>query len=213
MKTNKSQGRGLAKVCHLFLSGPKPSREKVTIQMAAKLLNVSKGTVVTYLNTGLLTRIKERGCIYIAEDEVKGLLDSGSRKRPTARRSNESESRAHDAGKKTTCSHPHTELRRLKGGGHDVSETVWGTKYRDVEFLKAEIVSLKRNLAAQAIELEGTKSGLEKLRNKQERELADFTKTANTEEQEREKTQARLLAVEEELQRLRLSWWKKLFNG
>ena len=94
-----------------------------------------------------------------------------------------------------------------------MSETVWGTKYRDVEFLKAEIVSLKRNLAAQAIELEGTKSGLEKLRNKQERELADFTKTANTEEQEREKTQARLLAVEEELQRLRLSWWKKLFNG
>jgi hypothetical protein len=213
MNTNKNQGRGLAKVSHLFLSGPKPSREKVTIPMAAKVLNVSKGTVVTYLNTGLLSRIKERGCIYIAEDEVKGLLDHGSRKRPTTRRSNESESRATDAEQNTTCTQPHTELQRLEGAGRDMSETEWGKNHRDMEFLEAEIVSLQRNLAAQAIQLEGIKSGLEKLRKKQERELADFNKAANTEVQEREKTQARLLAVEEELQRLRRSWWKKVFSG
>jgi hypothetical protein len=213
MHTHKKRGRGLAKVSHLFLSGPKPPREKVTIQTAAKVLNVSRGTVVTYLDAGLLTRIKERGCIYIAEDEVQGLLDSGSRKRPTTCRLKGSKSRAHEAEQDTTCSRPPTELRRLKGGGQDVSETVWGTYHRDMEFLKAEILSLKRNLATQAIELEGIKSGLEKLRNKQERELADFNKTANTEEQEREKTQARLPAVEEELQRVRQSWWKKRFSG
>ena len=71
MNDRKNQGRGLAKVSHLFLSGPEPPKEKVTIQVAARALGVSKGTIITYHNKGLLTRIKEGGRIYLSMDEVR----------------------------------------------------------------------------------------------------------------------------------------------
>ena len=76
MKDRKNQGRGLAKVSHLFLSGPEPLKEKVTIPVAARTLGVSKGTIITHLNKGLLTRIKEGGRIYVSMDEVRTLGDT-----------------------------------------------------------------------------------------------------------------------------------------
>jgi len=75
MKGSENQKRGLESVCHFFLSAPRPSleKERVTIQAAARILGVSKGTIITYLNRGLLTRIKENGRIFIKMDEIKGL--------------------------------------------------------------------------------------------------------------------------------------------
>ena len=51
------------------------SGEKVTIQVAAKTLGVSKGTVIHYLNNGRLTRIREGSTVYIAADEIRALLE------------------------------------------------------------------------------------------------------------------------------------------
>jgi hypothetical protein len=81
MKGRKKQKRGLESVSHFFLSAPQPSveKERITIQVAARILGVSKGTIITYLNKGLLTRIKENGHIYIEMDEVRSL--GGSEKK------------------------------------------------------------------------------------------------------------------------------------
>ncbi|MGD9037943.1 MAG: helix-turn-helix domain-containing protein, partial [Syntrophobacterales bacterium] len=76
MKNSKNHGRGLAKVSHLFLSGPESPKEKVSIQVAARELGVSKGTIITYLNTGQLTRIKEAGRIYVSMVEVRALAET-----------------------------------------------------------------------------------------------------------------------------------------
>jgi hypothetical protein len=78
MKGSNNQKRGLESVCHFFLSGPQPpvEKKKVTIQVAARTLGVSKGAVIDYLNKGLLTRIKENGRIFIEMDEVKSLANS-----------------------------------------------------------------------------------------------------------------------------------------
>ena len=89
MKGSKNQKRGLESVCHFFLSAPQPSvnKKKVTIEVAARTLGVSKGTVIDYLNRGLLTRIKENGRVFVELDEVKS-LDDPERKRsalPTPR--------------------------------------------------------------------------------------------------------------------------------
>ena len=89
MKGSKNQKRGLESVCHFFLSAPQPSvnKKKVTIEVAARTIGVSKGTVIDYLNRGLLTRIKENGRVFIELDEVKS-LDDPERKRsalPTPR--------------------------------------------------------------------------------------------------------------------------------
>ena len=81
MKGRKKQKRGLESVSHFFLSAPQPSveKERITIQVAARILGVSKGTIITYLNKGLLTRIKEDGHIYIEMDEVRSLAGSGKK--------------------------------------------------------------------------------------------------------------------------------------
>jgi predicted site-specific integrase-resolvase len=89
MKGSKNEKRGLESVCHFFLSAPQPSvnKKKVTIEVAARTLGVSKGTVIDYLNRGLLRRIKENGRVFIELDEVKS-LDDPERKRsalPTPR--------------------------------------------------------------------------------------------------------------------------------
>jgi hypothetical protein len=83
MKGRKNQKRGLDSISHFFLSVPKPSveKERVTIQVAARALGVSKGTIINYLNKGLLTRIKDDGRIYIEMDEVRGLADSEKKAR------------------------------------------------------------------------------------------------------------------------------------
>jgi len=44
--------------------GKTSSEEKITIQSAAKILGVSKGTVVHYLNNGKLTRFREGSKVY-----------------------------------------------------------------------------------------------------------------------------------------------------
>jgi hypothetical protein len=210
MKTNKNRVRGLANVSHLFLSGPtEPSREKVTIQTAAKLLNVSKGTVVTYLNKGLLTRIRERGCIYIAKDEVSELRDSGRLHRDTH---GVSESGANDAEQKGSYSQLCTKRGQFVKAGHDVSETVPATTHRNMDVIAAEVVNLKQKLAAQACQLEDIRLGLERLRKRQQKELADFSKATETEVLEVEKTKVRMLAVEEELQKVQRSWWKRALH-
>jgi transposase len=88
MKERKNQKRGLESVSHFFLSAPKPSveKERVSIPVAARTLGVSKGTIITYLNKGLLTRIKENGSIFIDMAEVRSLGDPGKKGagRPTA---------------------------------------------------------------------------------------------------------------------------------
>jgi hypothetical protein len=81
MKGSNKQKRGLESVSHFFLSAPQPSAEKerITIQVAARMLGVSKGTIINYLNKGLLTRIKEDGHICIGMDEVTSLAGFGKK--------------------------------------------------------------------------------------------------------------------------------------
>ena len=49
------------------------TNEKLTIQAAARMLGVSRGTVIQYLDDGRLTRIKDTAGIYIPLEEIRGL--------------------------------------------------------------------------------------------------------------------------------------------
>jgi hypothetical protein len=51
------------------------AKEKVTIQVAAKALGVSKGEVIQYMNEGRLTRIVNNSATYVLMDEIKALRD------------------------------------------------------------------------------------------------------------------------------------------
>lgn len=76
MTDSKKQARRTAMVSHRLLSSQESPKEKVTIRVAAKTLNLSKGQIITYLNQGILTRLKEGDQIYILMDEIRALRDS-----------------------------------------------------------------------------------------------------------------------------------------
>ena len=76
MKDSKKKARRTATVSHRLLSSQESPEEKVTIRVAAKTLNLSKGKIITYLNQGILTRLKEGDQIYIPMDEIRALRDS-----------------------------------------------------------------------------------------------------------------------------------------
>ena len=76
MKDSKKQARRTATVSHRLLSSQESTKEKVTIRVAAKTLNLSKGQIITYLNQGILTRLKEGDQIYILMNEIRALRDS-----------------------------------------------------------------------------------------------------------------------------------------
>ena len=157
MKDRKNQGRGLAKVSHLFLSGPEPPKEKVTIQVAARALGVSNGTIITYFNKGLLTRIKEGGRIYVSMDEVRTLGDTKKKPQvepsitPSARRNKRaSVKKERDRPKRPSASFGLLESERQY---LLTCKAALEAKDKELEKLTSEVHELKQNAKIQADEL------------------------------------------------------------
>jgi DNA-binding transcriptional MerR regulator len=197
MKVRKNQERGLERVSHLFLSGSEPAMEKerVTIQAAARTLGVSKGTIITYLNKGLLTRIKKDGRIYIEMDEVRSLRE-GAR--------GAAGSMPRDQSKQ-----PLNHFGQFEKEGQGQPEAALEAKHKELERLKSELDNLRQNLQTQTSELAETKTKLRQLEKEQKKGLLNFDKATEVNDHKRQDTQARLYAVEQELKRLKQPSWKE----
>jgi hypothetical protein len=217
MKDRKNQGRGLAKVSHLFLSGPEPPKEKVTIQVAAKTLGVSKGAIITYLNEGLLTRIKEGGRIYLSKDEVRAFGDTKKKHQvipsvtPSAQRNQgASVNKERDRPKR-----PPASFGLLESERQYLLRCKAALEAKDTELNKLILAvnELKQNVEIQASEWQGTETRLRELEKKQRKRLGKFRNSTNADNQDLlENIQARLLEVEEEMKGLRLPWWQEFFG-
>ena len=220
MKDRKNQGRGLAKVSHLFLSGPEPPEppeEKVTIQVAAKTLGVTKGTIITYLNEGLLTRIKEAGGIYVSMDEVRTLGETKRKPqvKPSVLPSAERNKRASVNKKRDRPKRPLASFGLLESERQYLLRCKAALEAKDTELEKLtfEVNELKQNVEIQANEWKGTETRLRVLEKEQQKQLGKLKGTTNAHNQNLlERIQARLLKVEEEINRLRLPWWQELFG-
>jgi hypothetical protein len=216
MKDRKNLGRGLAKVSHLFLSGPEPPKEKVTIQVAAGTLGVSKGTIITYLNKGLLSRIKEDGRIYVSMDEVRTLGDTKRKPqvKPAVTTSAKRNKRVSVNKERDRPKRPLASFGLLESERQYLltCKAALEAKDKELETLTIEVNALKRNVKTQANELKGTESRLRKLEKERQKLLGEFKKTTDANNQEKERTQARLLAVDDKGKRLRRPWWQELFG-
>ena len=218
MKARKNQGRGLAKVSHLFLSGPEPQEppeEKVTIQVAARALGVSKGTIITYLNKGQLTRIKQSGRIYVSMDEVRALGETKRKHqvKPPVTASAERNKRASVNKKKDKPRRPSASFGLLESERQYLLKCKAALEDKDeaLETLSFAVQTIKRNVEIQAHELKGADTRLKELEKQQQNRPGEFKSTTKAHNQDLlEKIQARLLKVEEEMSRLRRSWWQQL---
>jgi hypothetical protein len=217
MKDRKNQGRGLAKVSHLFLSGPEPPKEKVTIQVAAKTLGVSKGTIITYLNKGLLTRIKEGGRIYVSMDDVRAFGDTKKKHqvKPSVTPLAERKKRASVNKKRDRPKRPPASFGLLESERQYLLRCKAALEAKDTELNKLILAvnELKQNVEIQASEWQGTETRLRELEKKQRKRLGKFRNSTNADNQDLlENIQARLLEVEEEMKGLRLPWWQEFFG-
>jgi DNA-binding transcriptional MerR regulator len=217
MKDRKNQGRGLAKVSHLFLSGPESPKEKVTIQVAAKNLGVSKGTIITYLNKGLLTRIKEGGRIYVSKDELLAFGDTKRKHqvKPFGTPSAERKKRASVKKEKDRPKRPLASFGMLESERQYLLRCKAALEAKDTELEKLtfEVNELKQSVEIQSSEWKGTETRLTELEKGQRKRLGKFRNSTNADNQDLlENIQARLLGVEEEMKRLRRPWWQEFFG-
>jgi hypothetical protein len=199
MKPRKNQERGLERVSHFFLSAPEPSvvKERVTIPVAARTLGVSKGTIITYLNKGLLTRIKEDGRIYVEMDEVRSL--------------DEPKKAVAGSTERDQCEQPLTHLAQFEKKRQGLPAAALEAKHKELERLKSELDDLRQNLLAQTSELAETKIRIKQLEKNQQKGLLHLNRANDSDAHNSAgEMRVRLLAVEEELKRLDRSWWKRL---
>ena len=216
MKDRKNQRRGLAKVSHLFLSGPEPPKEKVTIQVAARALGVSKGTIITYLNKGLISRMKEGGRIYVSMDEVLTLGDTKRKPqvKPAVTTLANRDKRVSVNKERERPKRPVASFGLLESERQYLLRCKAALEAKDTELeaLTFEVNTLKRNLEIQANELKGAETRLRELGKEQQKLLGEFKKTTDANDHEKERTQARLLAVDDKVKRLRRPWWQEFFG-
>lgn len=159
------------------------SKEKVTIQVAAKTLGVSKGTVIHYLNDGKLTRIKEGSTVYILMDEIRALLDTKedlSATSPQARRAEIEDIRV-------------PEVRSGDGDGTNVTVDI--VHYEGLLTRLGQLELENQNLLVYKDSMVKTKAAL------------------GDREKELQEVKVKLHMLEEELRRLKkMGWWKRVFG-
>jgi hypothetical protein len=166
--------------------------------VAAKTLGVSKGTIITYLNKGLLTRIKEEGRIYIEKDEVRSLGKGG--------RENFGSMTSHQP--KQPLSHCEQFEKESQARPSAPRER----KHKELARLESELDNLRQNLAGQASELAEAKMRIKQLEKNQQEGLLYLNRAKYSDDHSPGEIRVRLLAVEEELQRLDRSWWKRFLG-
>lgn len=218
MRDKKNQERGLAKVSHFFLSGPErpeSPEEKVTIQVAARALGVSKGTIITYLNKGQLTRIKESGRIYLSMDEVRAFGEAKRKHRvkPPSTISAERNKRVFVNKKKDRPKRSLTSFGLLESERQYLLSCKAALEAKDTELgkLTFQVNQLKQSVESRASEWKGTETRLRTLEKEQQEKRKKLKSTTHAHNQDLlEEIQARLLTVEEEVSRLRRPWWQAL---
>jgi excisionase family DNA binding protein len=161
------------------------SGEKVTVQVAARTLGVSKGTVVHYLNNGKLTRIKEGSTVYISLDEIRGLMDM------QADQDEDISTSPKNPAEPKVATDPGIRVP----ADDEIQISVDRAHYEELLTRLGQLEVKNRNLLAYKDTIVKTKVNL----NEREKEL--------------QKVKAKLRMMEEELRRLKkMGWWKRVFG-
>lgn len=194
--------------------------EKVTIQVAAKALNVTPKTIYQWFRTGTLTRVKDGNRTYILMDEVRALRQT--------RVTNQKSEVITSEGKNEPGNNPGYDMVPIKREHYEGLLTRLGQLEANQQLLleyKAGIESrdkaleqAKGNINAQAQELDQARATISKARSELQR-LFEVQKDAEQKARALMEQQAKierkdkeLEALRAELDRARCPWWKCLFR-
>jgi hypothetical protein len=193
--------------------------EKITLQVAAKALDVSVRTVQRYIDKGLITKVKEDGKVYVIVDEIRGL-----RKKLEATNDTTGDRAKID---KTTITVDMSYLEGLlvqigemKEKQRLLLEYKDDIRQREVSLLakEQELTQTKAALAANSAELDQAKAAITKARSELQRLLEikqdaeQKAKVVLNQQEALEAKERELAEIREEVERFRLPWWKRLFR-
>lgn len=162
------------------------TQDKVTIQEACKIAKVSRKTLYRWIEKGLLSRVKEENRAYISLAEVRALCNQGDTQDDTGIVSGDIPMTQQDTNR-VTLDRQHYEGLLIKLGQYEAERRYLLEYKAGLEAKDKELAETKENLTAQAQDLAETKATLQA----RETELAQ---------------------IREEVQRLRLPWWKRWFH-
>jgi DNA-binding transcriptional MerR regulator len=181
--------------------------EKVTIQVAAKALNVTTKTIHQWLKNGALTRVKEGNRTYILMDEVRALRQNRvtNQKSEVTTFKGNSEPSNNLSNNMVPIDRAHyegllTRLGQLEAKQQLMLEYKQDLQAKDEELIEARvIISKARSELEKMVELK---------RDAEAKAKALLEQQAKTEAKEKELAEIR--AENERLKRLK--WWNRLFR-
>lgn len=193
--------------------------KKITLQVAAKALDISVRTVQRYLDKGLITKIKEDAKVYVYADEIRGL-----RKRLEAT-NDTTDDMAKSVKTTVTVDMSYLEgllvqIGEMKEKQRLLLEYKDDIRQREVSLLakEQELTQTKAALAANSAELDQAKAAITKARSELQR-LLEIQQNAEQKAKMVIDQQAALEAKERELaeiraevERLKKPFWKRIFK-
>jgi DNA-binding transcriptional MerR regulator len=171
------------------------SEEKVNVQVAAKALGVTTKTIHRWLTNGTLTKIKEGGRTFISMDEIRTLLQ----RQEETQKSDVSNFFDFSGQDKTVVPVERSHYEGLL------------TRLGQLEAKQELLLEYKEGLERKDKELSETKDTLARANN----ELQKFIRYKQDSEQKAKvllEQQAKIDRLQEENERLKLPFWRRLFR-
>jgi len=196
------------------------TNEKITLQVAAKALDVSVRTVQRYIDKGLITKVKEDGKVYVMADEIRCL------KKKLEATNDTTGDRAKIDKTTITVDMSYLEgllvqLGEMKEKQRLLLEYKDDIRQKEMSLLskEQELTQTKAALTANSTELEQARATITKARNELQR-LMEIKQDAEQKAKVVLDQQAALDAKEHELAEIqaenerlkRLRWWERLFR-
>jgi hypothetical protein len=171
------------------------TQDKVTIQEAARTLNIDRRKIYRWIEKGLIPKYTENDKTFVLLEEVRAFCAEHTTEHAQ-------ECAAHNKSTDTR-----TEISTTERTHYIVDKEHYeGLLIRlgQMESEKKYLLEYKQDLDRRDKELAETKSTLAKA-NSELRKMVDIKK--ETEQKEKE-----IASLQAEVERLRLPWWKKLFQ-
>ncbi len=181
------------------------TQDKVTIQQASTLNHVTRKTIYTWINKGLLQVKKEGNRSYVSLAKVQELCNQKGTQKDTVNGYQDTEGIQKDTQQDTrvvTLDREHYEGLLIRLGQLE-SEKRYLLEYKGgLEAKDKELAEAKENLTSQAQKIDETKTALSRA-NSELKRLIEIKQDAEAKARALEEQQAKIKAKEKELEALR----------
>jgi excisionase family DNA binding protein len=171
------------------------TQDRVTIQEAARIANISRKTLYRWIEKGLISKEKDKNLSYVSLAEVKALCDRGTNQQDTENVTGDNQGTQQDTNRVTV------DVTYLEG---------LMVRLGQYEAERRYLLEYKSGLEARDKELEQTRATLARA-NSELKRLVEIRADAERKAETLAEREAEVDRLRSENARLRLPWWRRWF--